>query len=50
MTTALYVVAIAAVVIGVLRLLEGLAQSHESESFRVSEAWLNEHIRGRRDI
>jgi hypothetical protein len=50
--TAITVVVIIGAAIGILHLLERLARSQKADTLhgRVSDAWLHEHIRGRRDI
>jgi hypothetical protein len=50
--TAITVVVIVGAAIGLLRFLEQLARSQKAETLhgRVSDAWLNDQIRGRRDL
>jgi hypothetical protein len=48
--TGVYVLAAIVLTGAVLKLLDLIARNHEGKNFRVSDAWLNEHIRGRRDL
>lgn len=48
--TAVYVLTAIVLTGAVVKLLDLFARNREGEAFRVSDAWLNEHIRGRRDI
>ena len=42
-------VVVAVVALVTLRLLAVYARTHEGDNFRVSDNWLAEHIRGRRE-
>lgn len=47
--TGVYVLVAIVITGAALKLLDLIARNHEGETSRVSDAWLNEHIRGRRD-